>query len=71
MPEETREEDLRLMFRKCGHITRVFLKMSDDRTECLGFAFVSFEIKADAEKAIETVDGHRYANRVLRVEMSM
>jgi translation initiation factor 3 subunit G len=65
---DTTEADLTELFRKCGHPKRVFLAKDRSTGESRGFAFVSFSDKAEAQRAIDTIDGHGYDNLILRVE---
>ncbi|KAI0224950.1 translation initiation factor eIF3 subunit g [Massospora cicadina] len=68
--EDTRESDIYDLFRKFGHIARVFLAKDYDTGLCKGFAFVSFSLREEADRARQALDGHGYANLILRVEWS-
>eukprot|EP00053_Salpingoeca_punica_P015631 m.144388 g.144388 ORF g.144388 m.144388 type:complete len:285 (+) comp16767_c0_seq1:34-888(+) len=70
LSENTREEDVRELFRQYGTITRVYLASDRDTGQCRGFAFVSFLRKEDAQKAIDNINGHGYDHLILRVEWS-
>jgi len=69
LPEETIEDDLREIFRRFGSIVRIYLSRDRKTGFCKGFAFVSFETKEEAERALR-VNGHGYQNLIMRVEMS-
>lgn len=51
------EQDLRDMFGRFGHVTRVFLAKDRDTGRAKGFAFVSFADRTDAARACEKMDG--------------
>ena len=69
LPEETVEDDLREIFRRFGSIVRVYLSRDRRTGMCKGFAFVSYETREEAERALR-VNGHGYQNLIMRVEMS-
>lgn len=58
------ESDIRDLFRKAGRIFRVFLSQSK------GFAYVTFNAREEAEKAVAMLEGHRYDHLILHVELS-
>ena len=66
--ENTREEDLRELFRGYGHMTRCYLATDRDTGLARGFAFISFTRKDDADAAIAAVNGHGYDHLILQVE---
>jgi len=66
--ENTREEDLRDLFRGYGHMTRCYLATDRETGLARGFAFISFTRKDDAESAIAAVNGHGYDHLILQVE---
>jgi len=70
LSEDTRESDLHDLFRNFGYISRVFLSKDHDTGLCKGFAFVSFSIRDDAEKARQALNGHGYDNLILNVDWS-
>lgn len=51
------EDDLRDMFGRYGRIARANVVRDRDTGESKGFAFVSFESRADGEKALKALDG--------------
>ncbi|KAF2762934.1 translation initiation factor eIF3g [Pseudovirgaria hyperparasitica] len=68
--EFAEEQDLRDMFSRFGHVTRVFLAKDRDTGRAKGFAFVSFADRTDAAKACEKMDGFGYGHLILRVEFA-
>ncbi|KAF2098577.1 translation initiation factor 3, RNA-binding subunit [Rhizodiscina lignyota] len=68
--EFAEEADLREMFGRFGHVTRVFLAKDRDTGRAKGFAFVSFADRSDAAKACEKMDGFGYGHLILRVEFA-
>mmetsp|Transcript_31362 Transcript_31362/g.43514 ORF Transcript_31362/g.43514 Transcript_31362/m.43514 type:complete len:286 (+) Transcript_31362:116-973(+) len=68
LSEDTREQDLHELFRSCGAISRTYIAYDRDTHESRGFAFINFVTREDAQKAIDTLDGHGYDNLILRVE---
>lgn len=70
LSEDANEDDLHAMFRKVGHIARVFCSRDKETGLCRGFAFVSYYNQADAEKAIAKLSGQGYDNLIMRVEMA-
>lgn len=55
--EFAEEQDLRDMFSRYGHVTRVFLAKDRETGRAKGFAFVSYADRTDAAKACEKMDG--------------
>jgi len=68
LPEETQEQDLRDLFTPFGHVSRVFLAKDKTNNTSKGFAFITFNEKKDAQKAIECVSGFGYDHLILKVE---
>jgi len=68
LPEETQEQDLRDLFTPFGHVSRVFLAKDKMNNTSKGFAFITFNEKKDAQKAIECVSGFGYDHLILKVE---
>lgn len=68
--EFAEEADLREMFGRFGHVTRVFLAKDRDTGRAKGFAFVSFADRSDAATACEKMDGFGYGHLILRVEFA-
>jgi translation initiation factor 3 subunit G len=68
LPEDIQDSDIRELFTPFGRISRIFLARDKWTGNSKGFAFVSFEHREDAAKAVATVHGHGYANLILNVE---
>jgi translation initiation factor 3 subunit G len=68
--EDTQENDLRELFGVFGRVARVYVGRDRDTGAGKGFAFVSFEDKAIAQKAMEKVHGKGYDNLILSVQWS-
>jgi len=68
--EETQENDLRELFGVFGRVARVYVGRDRETGAGKGFAFVSFEDKANAQKAIDKVHGRGYDNLILSVQWS-
>jgi translation initiation factor 3 subunit G len=67
---DTQENDLRELFGVFGRVARVFVGRDRDTGAGKGFAFVSFEDKAVAQRAMEKVNGKGYDNLILSVQWS-
>src|ERR1700733_4181838 len=68
--EDTQENDLRELFGVFGRVARVYVGRDRETGAGKGFAFVSFEDKAVAQKAMEKVHGKGYDNLILSVQWS-
>ncbi|KAG0003507.1 translation initiation factor eIF3 subunit g [Entomortierella chlamydospora] len=68
LSEDATEPDVLQLFNRFGHITRVFLAKDRETNVCKGFAFVSFTMREDAQRALDAIDGRGYDNLILRVE---
>jgi translation initiation factor 3 subunit G len=55
--EWAEEQELRDMFERFGRVTRVFLAKDRETNMAKGFAFISFQDRADAARACEKMDG--------------
>lgn len=66
--ENTREDDLRDLFKSYGHISRCYLATDRITGAARGFAFINFMRKDDAQAAIDGVNGHGYDHLILQVE---
>jgi translation initiation factor 3 subunit G len=58
--EFAEEGDLREMFSRYGHVTRVFLAKDRETGRAKGFAFISYADRSDAAKACEKMDGCKF-----------
>ncbi|KAL0063909.1 translation initiation factor eIF3 subunit g [Marasmius tenuissimus] len=68
--EDTQESDLRELFGVFGRVARVYVGRDRDTGAGKGFAFVSFEDRAVAQRAMEKVNGKGYDNLILSVQWS-
>jgi len=68
--EFAEEQDLRDIFTRYGHVTRVFLGKDRDTGRAKGFAFISYADRNDAAKACDKLDGYGYGHLILRVEFA-
>lgn len=68
--EDTQENDLRDLFSAFGRVARVYVGRDRETGAGKGFAFVSFESKADAQRAMEKMHGRGYDNLILNVQWS-
>ncbi|PPQ65792.1 hypothetical protein CVT26_000377 [Gymnopilus dilepis] len=68
--EDTQENDLRELFGVFGRVARVYVGRDRETGAGKGFAFVSFEDKAVAERAMQKVNGRGYDNLILSVQWS-
>ena len=66
--EDTTDGDLRELFGAFGITTRVFLALHKDTMKSRGFAFISYQNRESAQKAIDKLHGHGYDNLILHVE---
>jgi translation initiation factor 3 subunit G len=68
--EDTQENDLRDLFGVFGRVARVYVGRDRETGAGKGFAFVSFEERSVAQKAMEKVNGKGYDNLILSVQWS-
>ncbi|KAF2797336.1 eIF-3 RNA-binding subunit [Melanomma pulvis-pyrius CBS 109.77] len=68
--EFAEEQDLRDMFSRFGHVTRVFLAKDRETGRAKGFAFVSYADRSDASTACDKMDGYGFGHLILRVEFA-
>lgn len=68
--EDTQENDLRELFGIFGRVARVYVGRDRETGAGKGFAFVSFEERAAAQKAIDKVHGKGYDSLILSVQWS-
>jgi translation initiation factor 3 subunit G len=61
--EIAEEQDLRDMFSRYGHVTRVFLAKDRETGRAKGFAFISYADRDDAAKACEKMDGCKLSSK--------
>jgi len=70
LSEETRDTDLRELFRRFGPIHRIYLAKDKNTNVSKGYAYVSYYNLPDAENAIKHLNGFGYDNLILQVEWS-
>ncbi|KZV99219.1 translation initiation factor 3, RNA-binding subunit [Exidia glandulosa HHB12029] len=68
--EDTSDNDLRDLFSRFGRVARVYIGRDRDTGVGKGYAFVSFEDKAVAERAMQKVHGMGYDNLILNCQWS-
>jgi translation initiation factor 3 subunit G len=68
LAEEATQDDLRALFRNFGMVHRVHIALDKETGRSRGYAFVTFQRKEDAERAIAKLNGHGYSNLILQVE---
>jgi len=68
LPEEATENDLMELFKPFGKVNRVFLAKDKNTQASRGFAFINFQNKEDAQRAIYGVNDYGYAHLILKVE---
>ncbi|WBW73196.1 translation initiation factor eIF3g [Schizosaccharomyces osmophilus] len=70
LSDDTREEELRDLFRRFGGIQRVYLAKDKETGRAKGFAFVSYYDRECAVRARDRLDGFGWNNLILRCEFS-
>jgi translation initiation factor 3 subunit G len=68
LPEEATDTDLMELFKPFGKVNRVFLAKDKNTKASRGFAFVNFQNKEDAQRAIWGVNDYGYNHLILKVE---
>jgi translation initiation factor 3 subunit G len=69
IPEECTESDMKELCRRFGVISRISCP-KDKNNLSRGCAFVTFENKTDAQKAIHTLNGYGYGHLILQVNLA-
>ena len=67
LPHKATEDEVRQAFAEFGEVTEVRLIVDKFSGESRGFGFVEMPSKAEAEKAIEAMNGKDFMERVLNV----
>jgi translation initiation factor 3 subunit G len=67
LSEDVHEADLQDLFAPIGRILRLFLA-KDRQGASRGFAFITYQYREDAKKAIAKLNGHGFDHLILRVE---
>lgn len=60
MSELAEEQELRDLFGRFGHVTRVFLARDRETQRAKGFAFISYADRTDAARACDKMDGCKF-----------
>jgi len=68
--EDTTEADLRDLFGAFGRVARVYVGRDRETGAGKGYAFVSFEDRANAQRAMDKVHGLGYDNLILNCQWS-
>lgn len=68
--EDVDENDLRDLFGTFGRVARVYVGRDRETGAGKGFAFVSFEDRAVAQRAMEKMHGRGYDNLILNIQWS-
>lgn len=71
LSEDTTEDDLWALFQRFGRINRIFVGRDQETNLCKGFAFVSFEDRAEGEKAMGKINGLPYDHLILACAWSV
>jgi cold-inducible RNA-binding protein len=66
----TTTEELRAEFSKCGTVVDAKVVTNQETGQNRGFGFVEFATEAEANGAIQTLDGHEFDGRQLRVRVA-
>ncbi|XP_026485823.1 eukaryotic translation initiation factor 3 subunit G [Vanessa tameamea] len=64
------EADLDDLVKGFGPVHKLYLAKEKSTGQCKGFAYVHFKFRADAAKAIQTLNGYGYDHLILNVEWS-
>lgn len=68
LSEDVTEADLHELFRRFGRTSRIFLAKDRSTNLSRGFAYINYEMREDAQAAIDKLNGHGYDNLILHVE---
>lgn len=68
LPEETTESDLMELFRQFGKMNRITVARDKYTQLPRGFAYISFQNREDAQRAIWAVNGYGYHHLILKVD---
>ncbi|XP_071171366.1 uncharacterized protein LOC143071505 isoform X1 [Mytilus galloprovincialis] len=70
VPDTVREDDLRAMFGKYGHLTDVYIPQDYFTRRSRGFAYIQYEDPRDADDALYNLDRTRFMGRELEIEFA-
>jgi translation initiation factor 3 subunit G len=68
--EDVQEQDLRDLFGAFGRVARAYVGRDRETGAGKGFAFISYEDRAHAQRAMEKMHGRGYDNLILNVQWS-
>ncbi|KAK4046117.1 translation initiation factor eIF3 subunit g [Microbotryomycetes sp. JL201] len=71
LSEDCTDADMWDLFTRFGRVTRIYLGKDQETGLCKGFAFVSYETKAEAEKAMGKINGLPYDHLILSCTWSV
>uniref|UniRef100_A0A1B6DAN9 Eukaryotic translation initiation factor 3 subunit G n=1 Tax=Clastoptera arizonana TaxID=38151 RepID=A0A1B6DAN9_9HEMI len=70
LSESTQDADLEDLVKPFGSISKLYLAKDKATGLCKGFAYIHFKNRADAAKAITTLNGYGYDHLILNVDWS-
>ena len=70
LPYSTAEAELEELFMQAGEVTSAVIIMDRDTGRSRGFGFVEFATEADAQEAIQKLNGVEFGGRTLRVDVA-
>ncbi|KAH3757422.1 Eukaryotic translation initiation factor 3 subunit G-2 [Pelomyxa schiedti] len=68
LSEDAQEDDLRDLFQPFGRVDRVFVAKHRESGKAKGFAFVTYAVKTDAERAMKALQHYGYDHLILSLE---
>eukprot|EP01128_Nolandella_sp_AFSM9_P001982 TRINITY_DN12384_c0_g1_i1.p1 TRINITY_DN12384_c0_g1~~TRINITY_DN12384_c0_g1_i1.p1 ORF type:complete len:257 (+),score=62.20 TRINITY_DN12384_c0_g1_i1:24-773(+) len=68
LSEETTERDLDSMFKPFGPISRIYLAKDRDTGLSIGYAFINYLSRRDAQSAMDALDGKGWDYLILSIE---
>lgn len=67
LPYQTSEADLEEFFQQCGAVSSVQIVLDRETNRSRGFGFITMGTDAEAQAAIEKLNGQNFGGRDLRV----
>jgi len=71
LPFDLKENHLRPHFAKFGNILSIDIPLNNTNNLNRGFVFIEYESKADAQKAIDAMNGQKFKGRTVALEFSL